>query len=71
MICYNLLEYIDQLRVAGGQEDLKAALYSKLESDWKTLKQDPFALIDELEREDSGWEAPESSPASRARSASP
>ena len=69
-ICYNLLEYIDQLRAARGQEDLKAALYSKLESDWETLKQDPFALIDQLEREDSGREPPESSPDPQSRSAS-
>ena len=68
--CYNLLEYIDRLRVAQGQEDLKAALYSKLENDWKILKQEPFALIDELEREKTGLETPKSSQDSRALSAS-
>ncbi len=60
-ICYNLLEYIDNLRLAEGQEDLKATLYVRLESDWNILKEDPFALIDELERENSGRETPDAS----------
>ena len=68
--CYNLLEYVDRLRKARGQDDLKAALYSKFESDWNVLKTDPFVLIDELEREDSGRGMSESSPASKSRSAS-
>ena len=53
-ICYNLLEHIDKLRVARGKPDLKAILYSKVQNDWKILKQNPFALIDEMERAEGG-----------------
>ena len=53
-ICYNLLEYVDQLRVTGEDEDLKATLYKKLKDDWETLNENPFALIEELERPGGG-----------------
>ena len=69
-ICYNLLGHIDKLRAARGDEDLKATLYAKLKDDWEILNENPFALIDELERENSGRETPESSPDPRSRSAS-
>ena len=55
-MCYNFLEHIDKLRAAGEEENLKAALYKKLQDDWEILKENPFGLIDELERPESGRE---------------
>ncbi len=53
-ICYNLLEHIDRLRVVRDDANLWATLYRKVSDDWETLKEDPFALIDELERSRGG-----------------
>ena len=53
-LCYNLLEHIDKLRAGGEEQGLKAILYEKLADDWETLNENPFALIDELERPESG-----------------
>ena len=60
-ICYNLLEHIDKLRTAGKDETLKAALYKKLEDDWEILKENPFSLIDEMERPKGGGGSRDSS----------
>ena len=64
-ICYNLLEHIDKLREASGDDGLKAALYAELENDWKILRKKPFRFI-----EDSGKKTSDSSPDVRSRSAS-
>ena len=53
-ICHNLLEYIDKPRAGGEDQGQKAALYKKLEGDWEILNENPFALIDELERSEGG-----------------
>ena len=64
-ICYNLLEHIDKLREASGDDGLKAALYAELENDWKILRKKPFRFI-----EDSGKKISDSSPDVGSRSAS-
>ncbi len=64
-ICYNLLEHIDKLRAATGDDGLKAALYAELENDWKVLRKNPFRFI-----EDSGKKISDSSPDVGSRSAS-
>ena len=53
-ICYNLLEHVDKLRVAREDENLKATLYKKLEDDWAILRENPFSLIEEMERPKGG-----------------
>ena len=60
-ICYNLLEHIDKLRAAGEDENLKATLYRRLEDDWEILKENPFSLIDEMERGKGGSGSTDSS----------
>ncbi len=69
-ICYNLLEHIDKLRAASGDDGLKAALYAELENDWKMLRKNPFRFIEELDTKDSGKKTSDSSPDVRSRSAS-
>ena len=49
-ICYNLLEHIDKLRAARKDNTLKATLYKKLEDDWEILQENPFSLVNEMER---------------------
>ena len=53
-ICYNLLEHIDRLRAARGDEDLNTALYTKASEDWEILKEDPFAFIEGMDRAEGG-----------------
>ena len=53
-MCYNLLEHIDKLRVAGEDRNLKATLYERLAGDWEKLRKNPFRLIDEMERPEGG-----------------
>ena len=53
-MCYHLLEHIDKLRVARGDENLMTTLYKKLKDDWEILTEHPFSVIDEMERPESG-----------------
>ena len=53
-MCYNLLEHMDKLSLPRNDQNPKAALYKKLEEDWRRLRKNPFKLIKEVKRPEGG-----------------